>query len=385
MKYLPLIWAALARRKPRTVYTMLSVAVAFLLYGLLQAFSTALNAGVEVAGADRLVTVGRYHFTEILPVSFYQQIKSVPGVKGATHATWFDGIYQSERNFFAKMPVDPQPYLDLYPEIILPPEQKQAWLNTRTGVIVAKALADRFGWKLGDKIPIQATIWPAKDGDNWTFDLVGIFDNPDPATRSQIEMMLIRHDFFDEARAFAHGMVGWYIVQTENPARNAEIGKAIDALFLNSPNPTRTDTEKAFNQSFIKQLGDIGLIVKSILGAVFFTLLFLTGNTLMQSVRERIPELAVLKTIGYSDLRVLMLVLAESLALCVFAAVLGLLLAQILLPGIAAKIPGFAGMELRTNAFVQGVALSGVLALLVGGLPAVRAMRLQIVDALAGR
>ncbi len=198
-------------------------------------------------------------------------------------------------------------------------------------------------------------------------------------------MMLFRHDYFDEARAFAQGMVGWYIVQTENPARNAEVGKAIDALFANSPNPTRTDTEKAFNQSFIKQLGDIGLIVKSILGAVFFTLLFLTGNTMMQSVRERIPELAVLKTLGYSDPLVLLLVLAESFALCVFAALLGLGLAQLLLPGIAAKIPGFAGMELRTPAFVLGVVLSGVIALLVGGLPAIRAMRLQIVDALAGR
>lgn len=385
MKYFPLVWAALLRRKPRTIYTTLSVAVAFLLYGLLQAFATALNAGVEVAGADRLVTVGRYHFTEILPVSFYPQIKSVPGVKGATHATWFDGIYQSERNFFAKLPVDPEPYLELYPEIILPPEQKQAWLNTRTGVIVAKALADRYGWKLGDKIPIQATIWPAKDGDNWTFDLVGIFDNPDPATRSQIEMMLIRHDYFDETRAFAKGMVGWYIVRTEDPARNAEVGAAVDALFINSPNPTRTNTEKAFNQSFVKQLGDIGLIVKSILGAVFFTLLFLTGNTLMQSVRERIPELAVLKTLGFSDPKVLTLVLAESIALCGVGALLGLGLAQLLLPGIAAKIPGFAGMELRADAFAMGLLLALALAVAVGALPAIRAMRLQIVDALAGR
>ncbi len=385
MKYWPLIWAALLRRKPRTILTMLSVAVAFLLYGLLQAFATALNAGVEVAGADRLVTVGRYHFTEILPVAFYQQIKSVPGVKGASHATWFDGIYQTERNFFPKLPVDPESYLALYPEIILPEDQKQAWLNTRTGVIVAKTLAERFGWKLGDKIPIQGTIWPTKDGDNWTFDLTGIFDNPDPATRSQIEMMLIRHDYFDEARAFAQGMVGWYVVRTENPARNVEVGKAIDALFLNSAHPTRTQTEKAFNQSFIKQLGDIGLIVKSILGAVFFTLLFLTGNTMMQSVRERTPELAVLKTIGFSDRSVLALVFIESLALCVLAAVLGLALAQLLLPGIAAKIPGFAGMELRAPAFLFGLVLSGALALLVGGLPALRAMRLQIVDALAGR
>lgn len=385
MKYLPLIWAALMRRKPRTILTMLSVAVAFLLYGLLQAFATALNAGVEVAGADRLVTVGRYHFTEILPYSFYQQIRSLPGVKNVTHATWFDGVYISERNFFPRFPVDPKTYLELYPEIVISDEQKQAWFNTRTGVVVAKTLADRYGWKLGDKIPIQATIWPAKDGNTWTFDLVGIFDNPDGATRSQIEMMLIRHDFFDEARAFAKGMVGWYIVQTKDPSQNLNVAKSIDALFLNSPNPTRTDTEKAFNQSFIKQLGDIGLIVKSILGAVFFTLLFLTGNTMMQSVRERTPELAVLKTIGFSDYSVMMLVLAESLVLCVLAALLGLGLAQFLMPGIAAKIPGFAGMELRAPALLMGIALSGALAIVVGGLPALRAMRLQIVDALAGR
>jgi putative ABC transport system permease protein len=385
MKFLPLIWAALWRRKPRTILTMLSVAVAFLLFGLLQAFSTALKAGVEVAGADRLVTVGRYHFTEILPYSYLQQIKSIDGVRGVTHATWFDGIYISERNFFPRMPVDPQSYLELYPEIQLPPTEKQAWLNTRTGAIAARSLADRYGWKVGDKIPLQATIWPSKTGNAWSLDLVGIFDNPDAAVRSQIEMMLFQHDFFDEARAFGQGTVGWYIVRTTDPARNLEVAKAIDARFANSPNPTRTDTEKAFNQSFVKQLGDIGLIVRSILGAVFFTLLMLTGNTMMQSVRERVPELAVLKTVGFTDRGVLFLVLAESATLCVLAALVGLVLAQAILPGIAANIPGFQGMQLRADAFTLGVVLAALLAALVGALPARRAQRLQIVDALAGR
>jgi putative ABC transport system permease protein len=385
MRYVPLLWAALWRRKPRTIYTGLSIVVAFLLFGLLRAFDTAINSGVEVAGADRLVTTGKYSLTQVLPYSYYQQIRNVEGVANVTHASWFGGVYQTERNFFAQFPADVETYLQIYPEILLPEAQKQALLSTRTGAIVAKSLADRFGWKLGDRIPIQATIWPKADRSNaWEFDLVGIFDGATAAERAQQEMLLFRHDYFDEARQFGKGTVGWYISQVNDAARMPEVAARIDALFANSPSPVKTQTEKAFNQAFIKQLGDIGFIITSIMGAVLFTLLMLTGNTMMQSVRERVPELAVLKTIGFRDHQVLALVLAESGLMCLLSAALGVGLAAVVIPLLAPHLPGgFAGMELRPSVLMDALGIAALLALLVGALPALRAMRLDIVNALA--
>ena len=232
---------------------------------------------------------------------------------------------------------------------------------------------------------MQAGIWPLKGGGNvWTFDLVGIFDTANPKDRSQYEMMLIRYDYFDEARQFASGTAGWYVSKIKNPAEAGAIAKQIDGVFANSPNETRTDTEKAFNQSFMKQLGDIGLIISSILGAVFFTLLFLTGNTMMQSVRERIPELAVLKTLGYSDPLVLSLVLGEALLLTLISAVVGLILATLVLPGLASHLPGMSGLSVTPESMLGALGIAVLLAMVVGLPPALRAMRLNIVDALAG-
>lgn len=384
MKYLPLVWAALWRRKPRTIFTMLSIVVAFLLYALLSAVNAAFNSGVEVAGADRLITTGRYSLTQVLPFGHLQQVRSVPGVASVAGQSWFGGYYQKESNFFPQFPTQIEPYLEMYPEMVIPEDQKQAMLNTRTGAIIAKTLADRYGFKIGDRIPIIAGIWPLADGsNNWEFDLVGIFDTKNPKDRSMFEMMLFHHEYFDEARQFGKGTIGWIVIKTEDPDQNEQIVEAVDDLFANSPNETRTETERAFNQSFVKQMGDIGLIMSSIIGAVFFTLLFLTGNTMMQSVRERVPELAVLKTLGYSDLGVLALVLAESLALCVLAALVGIGLAGLLLPGIAAKLPGFSGLALTPQAFGGAVGIAVLLAIVVGLPPALRAMRLKIVDALA--
>jgi putative ABC transport system permease protein len=252
---------------------------------------------------------------------------------------------------------------------------------------VLKRLADKYGWKIGDKVPIISTIWPKKDGSSvWEFDLVGIFDCKDGATRSQHEYLLFHHEYFEEARAFGQGSVGWFIERTEHPEKNAAISLAIDKLFANSPNPTKTDSEKAFNQGFVKQFGNLQLILGGIMSAVIFTLLMLTGNTMMQSVRERIPELAVLKTLGYSDRTVLVLVLVEALLLCGFAAVLGMGLAAWLAPmiGSGLPIPGFAGMKMTADAWIVGAGVAALLALAVGLPPALRAMRLDIVSALTG-
>jgi putative ABC transport system permease protein len=366
---------------------MLSIVVAFLLYGLLQGVLQAFTAGIDIAGADRLITTGKYSLTQMQPIGFGNQIRSVPGVEQVAHQSWFGGIYQEEKNFFAQFPSDVEPYLDLYPEVLLPADQKETFLRTRTGAIVLKRLADKYGWKVGDKVPIISTIWPKKDGSSvWEFDLVGIFDCKDGATRSQHEYLLFHHEYFEEARAFGAGTVGWFIERTTDPARNAEVSRSIDQLFANSPNPTKTDSEKAFNQGFVKQFGNLQLILGGIMSAVIFTLLMLTGNTMMQSVRERIPELAVLKTLGYTDRTVLLLVLAEALILCGFAALLGMGLATVLAPmiGNGLPIPGFAGMKLTADAWIIGVAIAGGLALAVGLPPALRAMRLDIVTALMG-
>lgn len=383
MKYFPLVWAALWRRKPRTILTMLSIVVAFLLYGLLQGVVAAFSAGVDIAGADRLITTGKYSLTQMQPIGYAQQIRGVPGVKVVAYQSWFGGIYQAERNFFAQFPTDAEPYFDLYPEVLLPADQKEAFLKTRSGAIVMKTLADRFGWRIGDKIPIQSTIWPQKNGSNvWEFDLVGIFDAKDGPTRAQHEYLLFHHEYFEQARAFGSGTVGWFITKVEDPSRSAEVARAIDALFMNSPSPTKTDSEKAFNQGFVTQFGNLKLILAGIMSAVIFTLLMLTGNTMMQSVRERIPELAVLKTLGYPDRTVLVLVLAEALMLCCLAAAAGLALAGWLAPAVGARIPGFAGMQVTATAASLGVALAGGLAVIVGLPPALRAMRLDIVNAL---
>lgn len=385
MKFFPLVWAALWRRKPRTILTMLSILVAFLLYGLLQGVVAAFNTGVDISGADRLVVTGKYSLTQSEPFGYVQEIRSIPGVKQVAFASWFGGIYQDEKNFFGQFPTDPKSYLDMYPELILAPGQRKAFLETRTGIVACKNLSDRFGWKVGDKIPILSTIWPKKDGSKaWEFDLVGIFDAKDASTRAQHEYVLINHDYFDEARVFGNGFIGWFIVRVDDPSKSVEVARAIDARFANSRYPVKTDSEKAFNQGFVKQFGNIELIMAGIMGAVIFTLLMLTGNTMMQSVRERIPELAVLKTLGYTDRTVLWLVLAESFLMCGIAAALGLGLAVMLAPGVGANIPGFGGMKVTSLALGEGVVLAGLIALLVGALPARRALKLDIVNALAG-
>ena len=381
MKYFPLIWAALWRKKARTILTLLSVIVAFVLFGLLQAVNVAFHRGVSVSGGDRLVAGGKYSFTQLLPQSYMQRIKSLNGVKNVTHASWFGGVYQKESNFFPQFAVDSDTYLDIYPEFIIEPKQLAAFKNTRTGALVGRDLAERFGWKLGDKIPLQATIWPKADGTNaWDFDLVGFIDGKDEDAKQQAQLLLFHYDYFNEARQFGKDYVGWYVVQAKDAAQSAQVAQRVDKEFANSPWETRTDSEKAFNQAFLKQMGDIQLIISSILGAVFFTLLFLTGNTMMQSVRDRIPELAVLKTIGFSDQSVLALVLAESLALCLIAAAIGLGLAYLLMPGLAAKMPG---LSMRPEVVMYGGGIAVLLAITVGILPALRAMRLDIVNALS--
>jgi len=385
MKYLPLVWATLWRRKTRTLFTLLSIVVAFLLFGMLETVDYAFSHPDSVAtGADQLITVNKYSVTLSLPFADVKEVRAVPGVADVTWITWFGAYYQESKNFIFALPIDTDSYFHVHgKDLRVSDADMTAFRNTRTGMLVDVALMKKFGWKVGDKIPLHSTIWTQKSSGSldWTFDIVGTFDAADPSQAAQMASNLFFHyELFDEGRAFGKGEIGWLEERITDPAKSVELSNKIDALFANSSNETKTQPAKEFTMTFIKQYGDIGFVLRAVLGAVFFTLLFLTGNTMMQSVRERIPELAVLKTLGFSDSKVLGLVIAESLLLCVLAASVGLALSYATLPIIEQGLPG---VGLSTRALIPGIGVAVVLALLVGAPPAVRAMRLNIVDALA--
>jgi putative ABC transport system permease protein len=381
MKYLHLVWSNLKRKKLRTLLTVLSILVAFVLFGYLAAVKRAFNQGVDVAGLDRLVVRHKVSIIQFLPESYKGRIEKIRGVSLAVFATWFGGIYQKPTNFFAQMPVVPEEFLDMFPEYLLSPEEKRAWLETRSGAIAGRILADRFDWKVGDRIPIQATIWTKKDGgDTWEFDLVGIYEGEEKGTDTS--QLFFRYDFFHETRAWGGGNVGWYWVRVEEPERAAEIARLIDEEFANSPYETKTEPEGAFVQGFANQIGNIGAIMMAILSAVFFTILLVAGNTMAQSVRERTEELAVLKAMGFTHRGVLGLVLAESCLLAMLGGFLGLGVAWFL---ISLGDPSGGALPVfffPTRDLVLGIVLVLMLGLAAGLLPALQAQRLQIADAM---
>jgi len=385
MKYFPLVWATLWRKKTRTIFTLLSIVVAFLLFGMLETVDDAFrHPSAGVTGANKLITTNKYSITLSLPFADVQQIRSVPGIDEVTWITWFGAYYQESKNFVFALPVDTDTYFNLHrDEFVVSDEQMKAYRATRSGALVNDALMKKFGWKVGDKIPLHSTIWTQKkDGSlDWTFDVVGSFSVKDPTQASaQSSTLIFHYEYFDEGRSFGTGQVGWVEERIKDPEQAAALAAKIDALFANSPDETKTQPANDFTMTFIKQYGDVGFVLRAILGAVFFTLLFLTGNTMMQSVRERIPELAVLKTLGFSGGTVLALVIGESLLLCVLAACIGLALSYATLPIIKQALQG---VQLSPSALLPGAGLAVLLALIVGLPPALRAMRLNIVDGLA--
>lgn len=381
MKFLHLIWSNLKRRKVRTLLTALCVLVAFLLYGYLSAIARALDQGVSVAGADRLIVRHRVSIAQLLPVSYKARIARIPGVSLVAHATWFGGIYQEPKNFFVQLPVEPEEWLQAYPEYLVPEEVKKKWVATRTGAVAGRKTAEKFGWKVGDRIPIQATIWMKKDGSRtWEFDLVGIYDGKEKGTDTT--QLFFRYDYFDETRAFAEGQVGWYIVRVKNPDEAATVARQIDEEFSNSPAETKAETERAFVGAFAKQIGDIGTIVAAILSAVFFTILLVAGNTMAQAVRERTEELGVLKALGFTSTQVLTLVLAESCLISVLGGGLGLALAWLLISAGDPTRGALPTFYFPARNLLIGIGLVFGLGVVAGVLPAVQAMRLRVADAL---
>ena len=382
MKFLHLIWCNLRRKKLRTSLTLLSIIVAFILFGFLAAIQQALVGGVALAGADRLIVREKVSIINLLPVSYEARMDRIPGVDFSTHQTWFGGIFQDPKNFFMQNPVEPEKFLKIHPEVVLPPDQEKAWLATLTGAIVGRRTAERFGWKIGDKIPIRSTIWAQANGNlTWTFDIVGIYDGKDKGTDTT--PLFFRYDYFDEARQQGKGEVGWYTIRIKDPSQAAEVAKRVDAEFENSPAETKTEPEGAFIQGWASQLGNIVLIVAAILSAVFFTILLVTGNTMAQAVRERTGELGVLKAIGFTNARVVALVLAESCLLTILGGIIGLGLALAITPVIAGPLAGLLPLfYLPARALLIGFGLSVALGLVTGIFPALQAMRLRVADAL---
>ncbi|MGH9714352.1 MAG: ABC transporter permease [Candidatus Acidiferrales bacterium] len=377
MKYMPLILANLFRKKLRTTLTIGSFAVAMFLFGLLIIVHGAFNQGVDVAGADRLDVINKVSIIQSLPYAYHDQILRIPGVKAITFDEWFGGVYQDEKNFFPQFAVDPENQRVVYPEFAIPDDQWKAFLEDREGAIAGAGIAKRFGWKVGDRIPIKGAIYPGA----WEFNIRGIYqgtrDNDD------LSQFWFHYKYLDERRQFGKGTIGWYIVKLNGPDDAARVAKAIDQTFANSPYETKTETEKALAADFAKQIGDISFLMMSIGGIVFFTLLLVTGNTMAIAVRERVGELAVLKAVGFTDRFVMLLVLGESVLISTVGGLLGLVACKLSTPLLEKLLGGFLALiNLPLLAILLGIAMALTVGILAGILPATSAMRLRVVDAL---
>jgi putative ABC transport system permease protein len=376
MKFIPLILKNLFRRRVRTTLTILSIAVAFFLYGLLIVIDFAFTGGVDLAGADRLVVINKTSLIMPLPVKYREQILQVPGVSDVSYATWFGGVYVDEKNFFAQFAVDLDSFLRMYPEYVVAKDQHEALAADREGCMVGRKLAERFKWKIGDRIPIRGTIFSG----NWEFNIRAVYSGRRP--EDDETGFMFRHDLLEERRQWGKGQVGWYYVKVEDPTQSEQIVQALDARFANSSYEVAAQPEKAFAASFAKQFGNIRLLILSIGSVVFFTLLLVTGNTMAIAVRERTSEIGVLKTLGFGDRTILTLVIVESIALALFGGLLGLALAKAftsLGDPTGGMLPVF---YLSWTRIAFGLALVLFVGVASGIIPAVLAMRLRIVDAL---
>ena len=380
MKYLGLVLSNFKRHKLRTLLTIASIMVAFVLFAYLAAIRNAFTFGASVAGANRLVVRHRVTLIQPLPQSYERRIEQIPGVADATQQAWFGGLYQDKPTTWGQIAVVPSEFFAMYPEFLLPEDQKKAFLQTRTGAIVGRTTANRYGWKVGDKIPFSATFMRPKSGNTWTFDLVGIFDGQYPDTDTS--SFYFRHDYMDENRLWGKGLTGWYAIRVEDPKEAERVARDIDAAFANSPAETKAESEKAFIKGFAEQMGNIGAIVQAILTAVFFTILLVAGNTMAQAVRERTSEMGVLKAVGFSDGQLLAFVLIESLLIAIVGGAIGVGLGWLAVSrgdptGGALPVFFFPGRDQ-----VLAAVFVVLLGLIAGALPAVQAMRLKAVDAL---
>jgi putative ABC transport system permease protein len=378
-----LIRKNLFRKKLRAGLMMVSILIAFAIFGVLAGFERAFDAGQDVAAADRLVTVNKVNFTRPLPIAYYNRVGAVDGVRQVTHLNWFGGYYQDPKNFLIVFAVEPESYMNVYGnDIAFPPAARASFLKERTGALVGERMAQKWGWNVGDHVPISSNIFSQKSGSRtWDFTIVGIFKNRTP--QLDTNFMVFQYPYFDETRSFGKDTIGWMALQTTSPAANEQVARSIDAMFANSSDETATDTEKAFNKAFAAQLGNIAFIVLLVVGAAFVTILMIVGNTMVISVRERTREIGVLKTLGFSGVRVLRLVLGESLLLALLGGIPGLGLAVLVTVLVRDSLANFVpGIAVTPGIALGGVILMLGLGLITGLVPALNAMRLNIATAL---
>ena len=383
MNDLVLIRKNLFRRKLRAGLMTVSILAAFAIFGVLGSVERSFYAGQEVAAADRLVVVNKINFTQPLPIAYYDRVRAVEGVQQVAHLNWFGGYYLDPKNFLIVIAVEPATYMDVYSDQIdIAPEARQAFIHERTGALVGAAMAEKWGWKLGDHVPIASNIFTQKNGSrSWDFSIVGIVTGKKPEVDTNF--MVFQYKYFDETRSFGKDEIGWMVLRTASPVLNDGVVKTIDQMFANSSYETATDTEKAFNKAFIAQFGNIALIVILVVGAAFATILMIVGNTMMMSVRERTREIGVLKALGFSGGRILRLVLGESVLLALIGGLPGLGLAALFIVSVRASLTGLLPhITVSPDIALAGLALMVVLGIVTGLIPALSAMRLKTAAAL---
>jgi putative ABC transport system permease protein len=382
MTELSLIRKNLFRRKLRAGLMIASILIAFLIFGVLAGFQHAFNAGEDTAAADRLVTVNKINFTLPMPIAYYERIRATQGVRQVTYANWFGGYYQEPKNFVIAFAVEPNTYPELYArEIDIAADARATFVRERTSALVGESLANKWGWKVGDRVPLSSNIFSQKNGSKtWDFTIVGVFTSK---MQRDTNFMIFQYDYFNETRSFGKDTIGWLVLQTTSPDANDKVAKTIDAMFANSSDETSTDTEKAFNKAFAAQLGNIALIVVLVVGAAFVTILMIVGNTMVMTVRERTREIGVLKALGFSKGRILRLILGESIALALLGGIPGIVLATLATLGLRGSLAQFVpGLMMTPDIVISAIALMLVLGILTGTIPAINAMRLKIAEAL---
>lgn len=377
-----LIRKSLFRNKTRAILLVLSIMTAFLIFAVIGAFSRALNSGVETAAADRLVTLNAINFTLTMPYAYWGRVDQVEGVQAVTHASWFGGYYQEPRNFVQSFAVDMESYFQVYPELVPVEGDMETLLARNDCAAIGRDLLQQYEWTQGQRIPLTSNIWSKPDGSRvWDLELCLVFDAEDQDVPTNY--MMLQYDYYNESLAFNRDQIGWMILTTGDPAINDQVGRDIDALFTNSPAETETSTEAAFGQAFLEQLGNIGLILTLVVSAAFATILMIVGTTMVMAINERTKEVAVMKTLGFSPPRIFTHVLSESVLLSLLGGLIGLGLAALLLVGVSGALAGqFPGLRMTPTIIGQAVALMILFGLLTGLLPAINAMRTNIVTAL---